>query len=217
MKKKWIQPHITIQPFEPNEYVAVCWGVACSTMQANYVEQTWRLPNGGTNFDAGQNHRNHHCGTTGNQWLVDENNDGTPEVMREINTDGLGTLTCTLYTNDRGHLDADGCLHLLGRTDDVINVGGFKVSPPEVEETALSLPGVHDCVCVGVPHPVTGQQLKLLVVLDEGITLDKKSLARQLHDRLEAYKVPLLYEQVQAIRRTYNGKIDRKAYRINEK
>ena len=101
MKKKWIQPHITIQPFEPNEYVAVCWGVACSTMQANYVEQTWWLPNGGTNFDAGQNHRNHHCGTTGNQWLVDENNDGTPEVMREINTDGLGTLTCTLYTNDQ--------------------------------------------------------------------------------------------------------------------
>lgn len=136
---------------------------------------------------------------------------GHPELTASVLRGG------TLYTNDRGRLDADGRLHLLGRTDDVINVGGFKVSPAEVEEAALSLSGVRDCVCVGVPHPVTGQQLKLLVVLYEGIPLDKKNLARQLHDRLEAYKVPLLYEQVEAVRRTYNGKIDRKAYRINEK
>ena len=122
----------------------------------------------------------------------------------------------TLYTNDEGRLDADGRLHLSGRRDDVINVGGFKVSPVEVEEAALVLPGVRDCVCVGVPHPVTGCQLKLLVVLDKGVPLDKKSLARQLNARLEAYKVPLLYEQVETVRRTYNGKIDRKAYKINE-
>ena len=122
----------------------------------------------------------------------------------------------TLYTNDQGTLDADGRLHLSGRRDDVINVGGFKVSPAEVEEVALSLSGVCDCVCVGVPHPVMGHQLKLLVVLDKDLPLDKQSLARQLHAHLEAYKVPLLYEQVEVVRRTYNGKIDRKAYKINE-
>ena len=135
---------------------------------------------------------------------------GNPEGTASVLRDG------TLYTNDRGRLDADGRLHLFGRTDDLINVGGFKVSPTEVEEAALSLPGVRDCVCVGVPHPVTGHQLKLLVVLDKGVPLDKKSLARQLHAHLEAYKVPLQYEEVEAVRRTFNGKIDRKAYKINE-
>lgn len=135
---------------------------------------------------------------------------GSPEMTVSVLRDG------TLYTNDRGRLDADGRLHLAGRTDDLINVGGFKVSPAEVEEAALSLPGVHDCICVGVPHPMTGHQLKLLVVLDKGVPLDKKSLARQLHAHLEAYKVPLQYEEVEAVRRTFNGKIDRKAYKINE-
>lgn len=134
---------------------------------------------------------------------------GNPEGTASVLRDG------TLYTNDRGRLDADGRLHLFGRTDDLINVGGFKVSPTEVEEAALSLPGVRDCVCVGVPHPMTGQQLKLLVVLEAGVSLDKKRLARHLHTRLETYKVPLLYEEVEAVRRTYNGKVDRKAYRIN--
>ena len=135
---------------------------------------------------------------------------GSPEQTASILRNG------TLYTNDQGTLDADGRLHLSGRRDDVINVGGFKVSPAEVEEAALSLSGVCDCVCVGVPHPVMGHQLKLLVVLEKGVPLDKKGIARQLHAHLEAYKVPLLYEQVEAVRRTYNGKIDRKAYKINE-
>ena len=131
---------------------------------------------------------------------------GDPELTATILYDD------TVFTSDIGTLDEEGMLHLSGRASDVINVGGFKVSPIEVEEVAMSCPLVSDCICISAAHPVTGRALKLLVVTPSGQTLDKRSLARYLADRLEPYKVPMLYEQVDTIVRTYNGKLDRKHY-----
>ena len=91
-------------------------------------------------------------------------------------------------------------------------MGGFKVAPTEVEDAALSFPGLKDCVCVPVNHIITGQALKLLVVMKEGEILDRKALAVHLRSALESYKVPLLYESVNTIERTFNGKINRKYY-----
>ena len=118
----------------------------------------------------------------------------------------------TLYTSDLGRVDTDGLLHLQGREDDVINVGGFKVAPTEVEDAALAFPAVRDCICLSVPHPITGSALKLLVQLAPGEELNKRQLALHLKSRLETFKVPMLYEQVDTIRRTFNGKLDRKSY-----
>ena len=119
----------------------------------------------------------------------------------------------TVYMSDLGSIDHEGMLHIGGREDDVINVGGFKVAPTEVEDAAMAMDGVKDCVCIAVQHPITGQALKLLVVMADGSKLDKKKLAHWLNDRLDDYKVPMLYEAVGFIHRTYNGKIDRKAYK----
>ena len=131
---------------------------------------------------------------------------GDPELTATVLRDN------TIFTSDIGTIDEEGMLHLSGRASDVINVGGFKVSPIEVEEVAMSNPMVSDCICISAPHPVTGHALKLLVVTPPGQTLDKRSLARFLADRLEPYKVPMLYEQVDTIARTYNGKLNRKHY-----
>ena len=117
-----------------------------------------------------------------------------------------------VYTSDMGMLDADGMLHLTGREDDVINVGGFKVAPTEVEDAALAFPDVEDCVCVPVDHIITGKALKLLVVMKDGKSLDRKALALHLKTRLEPYKIPMLYSQVDKVERTFNGKINRKHY-----
>ncbi len=132
---------------------------------------------------------------------------GDAEATRSILRKG------TMYTHDTGFIDEYGMLHLSGRSDDVINVGGFKVSPVEIENVALALPDIMDCVCVAAQHPVIGNVLKLLVVLADGYDLDKKKIARYIRSCLEAYKVPLLYEQTDKICRTFNGKIDRKHYR----
>ena len=125
---------------------------------------------------------------------------------------GQCSMVNTVYTSDMGMLDADGMLHLTGREDDVINVGGFKVAPTEVEDAALAFPDVEDCVCIPVDHIITGKALKLLVVMKDGKSLDRKALALHLKTRLEAYKIPMLYSQVEKVERTFNGKINRKHY-----
>lgn len=117
-------------------------------------------------------------------------------------------------TCDLGFFDEAGRLHLTGRSNDAINVGGLKVYPAEVEEAALSLPEVSDCICVAAPHKVMGQVPKLLVVLAPQATFDKRAIAQALRQRMEAYKVPVQYEQVEQIARNKNGKLDRKHYAL---
>ena len=119
----------------------------------------------------------------------------------------------TVFMSDLGRLDEQGRLHIGGRQDDVINIGGYKVAPTEVEDAALLLPEVKDCICISAAHPVTGHALKLLVVMADGSQLNKRHIALHLKGRLEIYKVPMLYEQVDRVERTYNGKLNRKFYR----
>ena len=118
----------------------------------------------------------------------------------------------TVYMSDYGTIDAEGMLHIGGRESDVINVGGYKVSPVEVEDVALSIEGVRDCICIAADHPIMGKAVKLLVVMKDGACFDKRHIARYIAARLEPYKVPMLYEQVETVARTYNGKLDRKHY-----
>jgi len=131
---------------------------------------------------------------------------GDEEKTRQIMHDD------TLFTSDLGSVDENGMLRFLGREGDVINTGGYKVAPNEVEDVVLSMQSVKDCICIAASHPVMGCVLKLLVVMKEGETLDRKETASFIASKLEGYKVPFFYEQVDSIKRTYNGKLDRKAY-----
>lgn len=131
---------------------------------------------------------------------------GDPDRTASVLKDGV------IYTSDIGTIDEEGMLHLKGREDDVINVGGFKVAPTEVEDAALSYPDVKDCACIPVEHIITGKALKLLVVMKDGKELNRKELALHLKSKLETYKIPLSYSEVEKIERTFNGKINRKYY-----
>lgn len=119
----------------------------------------------------------------------------------------------TLFTADNGYIDEKGRLHILGRDDDTINTGGFKVAPSEVEEVALSMPDIEDCICISQPHPVLGNALALLVVLRNGAKLDKRAIALHLSEKLERHQIPLTYKEVDKIQRTFNGKLNRKFYK----
>lgn len=99
MKKRWETPKAMVEEFEANEYVAACWGVACSVDEANEVEKKWMLNQWENNYENGQTHSADHCGVQTNQWVIDDNNDGTVDRMVETGTDGLGNLNCTLYAN----------------------------------------------------------------------------------------------------------------------
>ena len=132
---------------------------------------------------------------------------GDEESTRKVIQDGR------VHMSDLGHFDSEGLIHLTGRLGDVINVGGFKVNPLEVENAAASFPGVKDSICVEGRHPVIGTVLKLLVRMDAGAELDKHALAVHIRSKLDAYKVPTMYEAVSEIHYTYNGKKDRKSYK----
>ena len=131
---------------------------------------------------------------------------GDPERTATVLRDGV------VYTSDIGRIDEKGMLHLSGREDDVINVGGFKVAPTEVEDAAMAFLEIQDCICISVEHKIMGRALKLLVVMKDGRVLNKRALAQFLKNKLETYKIPTLYEQTETVKRTFNGKLDRKFY-----
>ena len=132
---------------------------------------------------------------------------GEPELTAQVMHDG------TVFTADGGWIDDEGMLHITGRKDDIINVGGLKVAPQEVEEAALSCAAVSDCICISRQHPVLGEAPELLVVLSAGHELNKRELARHISQSVDRYKVPLYYTAVDEIKKTPNGKLDRKAYK----
>lgn len=94
MKKRWETPRAVVEKFEPNEYVAACWGVECNVSWANDYE----MKHGGDYWN-GVTHDEAHCGNSSNQVIITDDN-GNPLRMVETGTDGLGTLNCTIYWNE---------------------------------------------------------------------------------------------------------------------
>lgn len=118
-----------------------------------------------------------------------------------------------IYSNDEAYLDADGDIILLGRRGDVINVGGNKVAPDEIEDAAMGFDGVADCGAIPVSDPQRGQVPKLFVQQKPGHAVDLAALRAFLAGKLEGYKVPMYIEFIDKIPRTYNGKLLRKKLR----
>jgi len=115
-----------------------------------------------------------------------------------------------VYSNDMGYVDADGDVILLGRRGDVINVGGNKVSPEEIEDAAKKLDGVADCGCIPVEDSAKGHVPKLFVQMTAGREFDAKAIRSALAASLEPYKVPVYIVEIDKIPRSYNGKLLRK-------
>lgn len=116
-------------------------------------------------------------------------------------------------SNDLGKLDKDGNCYYLGRKGDVINIGGYKISPIEVEEKALSSELVNECILIEKKDGFGVGFLCLLIIPNENY--EQSQLVNFLTNNLEAYKVPREIIRVSEVKKTFNGKIDRKFYRNN--
>jgi len=110
-------------------------------------------------------------------------------------------------TGDLGTLDGDGYLRLVGRIKEMINRGGEKIAPLEVDEALLSHPSVAEAVTFGVPHPTWGEEVAAAVVLG-GATTEAELIAH-CKDRLADFKCPKKVHVVLEIPRTVTGKIQR--------
>lgn len=117
-----------------------------------------------------------------------------------------------LYTNDIVYRDEDGFVYMLGRADDIINVGGEKVSPVEVENIAQEFDKIRECACIGVDDPegILGR-VPVLFVVPENDEFDEADAIRYLDSRLEKYKMPHRYLLIDELPRNRMQKLDRKA------
>jgi long-chain acyl-CoA synthetase len=111
-------------------------------------------------------------------------------------------------TSDLGRVDAEGRLCLLGRVDRMINVGGRKVNPVEVEGVLREVPGVRQVVVFGAPDRHRGQAVCACVVAARGVT--RETLLSACGPRLAPFKVPRRIELVDRIPVSARGKTDRK-------
>jgi acyl-CoA synthetase (AMP-forming)/AMP-acid ligase II len=129
--------------------------------------------------------------------------ESTAQAFRDI--DGLRYS----MPGDLARLDANGRLELLGRSSSVINTGGEKVYPGEVESTLLDHPAVRDAVVVGVPDPRWGSAVAAVVVVQEdSAAAGPAELAAFVSGRLASYKKPRRVVIVDEIQRLNTGKPD---------
>ncbi|MGY3602902.1 MULTISPECIES: amino acid adenylation domain-containing protein [unclassified Bradyrhizobium] len=128
-----------------------------------------------------------------------------PEATRAAFRDGW------FRTGDLGYFDPDGYLFIVGRIKDVINRGGQKISPLEVEEALLGHPDVLEAGVFGIPHQKLGETVGAAIVLRPQSGATAHQLRQFGRQRLAAYKVPGLIRMVQALPKGASGKLKRSA------
>ena len=112
-------------------------------------------------------------------------------------------------TGDQGVLDAEGYLRLTGRLKELINRGGEKISPLEVDVVLMDHPAVAQCVTFGVPHDKLGEDVAAAVVLRDGAAVTDHALRDFLGERLAPFKVPRRILFLDEIPKGATGKLQR--------
>jgi acyl-CoA ligase (AMP-forming) (exosortase A-associated) len=117
-----------------------------------------------------------------------------------------------VWSGDLVRTDADGYLYFVGRADQQIKTSGYRVSPTEIEEVVLELPGVVEAVAFGLPDTLLGSRIAVAAVARAGETRDLREEIRQ-HCRihLPTFMVPMHIQMVASLARNVNGKPDRAA------
>jgi acyl-CoA synthetase (AMP-forming)/AMP-acid ligase II len=122
------------------------------------------------------------------------------ETARVLRPDGL-------HTGDLARMDADGFVFLVGRKDDVLKSGAYRVSPPEVEEVIQGLPQIEECGVVGVPDPTLGAILVAAIVPRPGVAVEARDVFAACRKRLPPHKVPARIVKLDRLPRGRTGKL----------
>jgi oxalate---CoA ligase len=129
-----------------------------------------------------------------------ENN---PKANAEAYTNGW------FRTGDQGVMDADGYVSITGRLKEIINRGGEKISPREVDEILMDHAAVAQVVCFGMPHPKLGEEVAAVVVLRDGQQASERDLQAFVASRAADYKVPKKILFMDEIPKGATGKLQR--------
>jgi amino acid adenylation domain-containing protein len=135
-----------------------------------------------------------------------------PELTGEMLVDGPVPGERMLCTHDLFTVDEEGFLYFVGRTDDIIKTRGEKVSPLEVENALVSIPGVREAAVVGDPDEVLGEAIHAYVAVEDG-ALSEPEVIAACRLRLEAFMVPQRVTFLDELPKTDSGKVRKQSLR----
>jgi len=118
-----------------------------------------------------------------------------------------------LKSRDMGFKDNDGYIHIVDRTDDLINIGGVKIYPREIEEVIQKHPAVHAVAVTGIPSTMHHESIKAFVVPEPGMPCTREILQEFCRPVLADYKIPQTFVFVEALPQGATGKILRRELR----
>ena len=121
------------------------------------------------------------------------------------------------HSGDVAYMDEEGYAYIVDRKKDMINVGGEKVYPSEVEDMMLSHAKIKDLVIVGIPDDLKGEAPKAFIVLREGETATEEEIIAYCKVKMAAYKVPVKVEFIEEVPRSASGKALRRTLRDKER
>ena len=136
---------------------------------------------------------------------------GNPEESEKALREGW------LYTGDLAVMDQDGYFKIVDRKKDMINAGGYKIYPSDVEEVLYQHPKIFEAAVAGIPDPYRGETVKAYIVLKPGETATKEDIMAFCRERLAAYKVPRVIEFRDSLPKSTIGKILRRKLVEEEK
>jgi len=113
-------------------------------------------------------------------------------------------------TGDQGIMDKDGYLTITGRIKELINRGGEKIAPLEIDNTLLAHPSISEAICFAVPDAKYGEEVQAAVVPKEGESITAEDVIQFVKSRLSAFKVPKKIYIADSLPRTATGKLQRK-------
>ncbi len=112
-------------------------------------------------------------------------------------------------TGDQGKIDSEGYLTIDGRLKEIINKGGEKISPREVDEVLMQHPAVKQAVCFAIPHPKLGEDVGAIAQIREDMNTSVDDILRFADTKLVSFKVPSTLKIVKEIPKGVTGKIQR--------
>jgi long-chain acyl-CoA synthetase len=111
------------------------------------------------------------------------------------------------HSGDIGRIDPDGDFYIVDRKKDMIIRGGFNIYPREVEEVLYTHPDILEASVIGVPDPYYGEEIKAVIALREGVTIQSDQLIAFCKERVAAFKYPRIIEFIDELPKGSTGKI----------
>lgn len=126
---------------------------------------------------------------------------GDPESTAQVLKDGL------YYTGDIGRVDEDGFLYVVGRSKDMLKIGGNRVSAKEIEDAILEVENIEEVAVIAVEDPVLGEAAKAFLVTKANAQVDEFTIKQSLNLKMPVYKIPKYFEFCKSLPKNEFGKI----------